>query len=75
MSEKEQEIEKFCTGCGRSSLKPLGNNPKGEPYLSCCPDNNYRTIEEIGTGYMTQKEIDQGHQLVKEILGDGTEHK
>jgi hypothetical protein len=32
---------KQCTGCGHLSTDPLGNNANGEPYLACCPDNNY----------------------------------
>lgn len=31
----------MCTGCGRLNNKPLGLNKNGEPYLACCPDNNY----------------------------------
>ena len=38
---KNKQVEKFCTGCGTSSFKKLGNNEHGEPYLACCPDNNY----------------------------------
>lgn len=30
------KIEKICTGCGRSSLKPVS-----EQHVACCPDNNY----------------------------------
>lgn len=37
--------EKICTGCGRSSLTPLGLNHYGDPYLACCPDNNYVDVE------------------------------
>jgi len=32
---------KRCTGCGRTDDKPLGLNRDGEPFLACCPDNNY----------------------------------
>jgi|LakMenE18May11ns_1017448.scaffolds.fasta_scaffold9850814_3 hypothetical protein len=35
---------KMCTGCGRLNDEPLGLNKNGEPYLACCPDNNYREI-------------------------------
>ena len=31
------EIERICTGCGRSSFNII----IGERYLACCPDNNY----------------------------------
>ena len=33
------QTEKICTGCGRSSLNPIG-----EQHLACCPDNNYVTM-------------------------------
>lgn len=34
--------DSFCTGCGRSS-----NSPVTGKALACCPDNRYRTINEI----------------------------
>ena len=40
MSNNKQ-IEKICTGCGRSSL-----NPVSEQHIACCPDNNYVTSEQ-----------------------------
>ena len=36
-----EQIEKFCSGCNHSSQEPLGLNPKGEPFLACCPDSKY----------------------------------
>jgi hypothetical protein len=38
---------KQCTGCGWLSSQPLGVNEKGEPYLACCPDNNYKDISAV----------------------------
>jgi hypothetical protein len=35
---------KKCTGCGWTDNKPMGLNPNGEPYLACCPDNNYKEL-------------------------------
>lgn len=35
---------KVCTGCGSYSDEPLGVNKLGEPFLSCCPDNNYVSV-------------------------------
>ena len=32
---------KQCTGCGRYDNEPIGLNNNGNPYLACCPDNNY----------------------------------
>ena len=41
-------IVKKCTGCGRlNTEQPLGLNKKGEPYLACCPDNNYIDITVV----------------------------
>lgn len=48
--------EKICTGCGRSSLTPLGLNPKGDPYLACCPDNNYVDVETQNSKQQTPQE-------------------
>lgn len=42
----KKQVEKICTGCGRSSLKPLGLNVDGEPFLACCPDNNYVEVKK-----------------------------
>jgi hypothetical protein len=38
--------EKICTGCGHSSLAPLGKNSLGEDFLGCCPDSNYVEVKE-----------------------------
>jgi hypothetical protein len=38
---------KVCKGCGRLSNEPLGVNKNGEPYLACCPDNDYRVISAV----------------------------
>lgn len=38
--------EKICTGCGRSNLDTLGTNQKGEPFLACCPDSNYKEVKK-----------------------------
>lgn len=38
---------KRCTGCGKTDEKPLGLNLKGEPFLACCPDNDYREITAL----------------------------
>jgi len=40
-----KSTEKICTGCGWSSLEPLGTNQQGEPYLACCPDSNYKEVK------------------------------
>lgn len=34
--------ESWCTGCGRSSLKPIR-----DPFLACCPDSRYRTGPQL----------------------------
>lgn len=39
----------ICTGCGHFSNKPLGLNKQGEPYLACCPDNNYVPVTQSPT--------------------------
>lgn len=38
---------KICTGCGRLNTEPLGLNKHGEPYLACCPDNNYKPVTAV----------------------------
>ena len=40
-------MAKKCTGCGRLDTEPLGLNKNGEPFLSCCPDNNYKEITAL----------------------------
>lgn len=40
-------MPKKCKGCGRLDTTPLGLNSKGEPYLACCPDNNYVEITAV----------------------------
>ena len=42
-----QQTIKICTGCGRLNTQPLGLNTKKEPYLACCPDNNYKDVTAI----------------------------
>lgn len=37
---------KKCTGCGRIDNEPLGLNKYGEPFLACCPDNNYVEMKQ-----------------------------
>ena len=44
---KTRHMIRKCTGCGRLSTEPLGLNSKGEPFLACCPDNNYRPITAV----------------------------
>lgn len=38
---------KQCTGCGRYDSEPLGFNKNGNPYLACCPDNNYVEVNDM----------------------------
>jgi hypothetical protein len=38
---------KQCTGCGKYNTEPLGLNKNGEPYLACCPDNNYVEVNDM----------------------------
>ena len=38
---------KQCTGCGKYNNEPLGLNKNGEPYLACCPDNNYVEVKPM----------------------------
>ena len=40
---------KQCTGCGKYNNEPLGLNKNGEPYLACCPDNNYVEVKPMTT--------------------------
>ena len=40
-------MAKQCTGCGRIDNEPLGLNKHGEPYLACCPENNYKEITAV----------------------------
>ena len=40
-------MAKQCTGCGRLDTEPIGLNKNGEPYLACCPDNNYVEISAV----------------------------
>jgi hypothetical protein len=41
--EQVKELTKyaFCLGCGHRLSEPLGLNGAGNPFNSCCPDNNY----------------------------------
>jgi hypothetical protein len=41
--EQVLELKKyaFCSGCGHRLNEPLGLNSLGNPFNSCCPDNNY----------------------------------
>ena len=38
---------KQCTGCGRYDNEPIGLNNNGNPYLACCPDNNYVEVKDL----------------------------
>jgi hypothetical protein len=38
---------KQCTGCGRYDNEPIGLNKNGNPYLACCPDNNYVEVKDL----------------------------
>lgn len=42
-----------CTECGTINDKPLGLNRNGEPYLACCPDNNY--VEMTAVEYLIEQ--------------------
>ena len=62
--EKENITIKKCQGCGHREDEPLGLNKYGEPYLACCPDNDYRNItavqwlsDEIKKLYDTEKKL------------------
>lgn len=47
MAQQTEPI-KICTGCGRlNTEQPLGLNKNGEPYLACCPDNDYKLITAV----------------------------
>lgn len=47
MAEQKEPI-KICTGCGRlNTEQPLGINKNGEPYLACCPNNDYKLITAV----------------------------
>lgn len=46
------EVEKICTGCGRSSLNPIAKE-----YLACCPDNNYVEVKKINNKELTNDEL------------------
>jgi hypothetical protein len=43
-----QQTIKICTGCDRLNTQELGLNSNGEPYLACCPDNNYVEVTAVG---------------------------
>jgi hypothetical protein len=69
----------ICTGCGHFSNKPLGLNKQGEPYLACCPDNNYVPVTQSPTavewlekeleGFCVYKNLTytQGQELIKTL--------
>ena len=70
---------KRCTGCGRLSSQPLGLNSKGEYYLTCCPDSNYKDVTAVewlwnelcDKGYFKKLpifEIKQAKQMEKEQI-------
>jgi len=70
---------KRCTGCGRLSSQPLGLNSKGEYYLTCCPDSNYKDVTAVewlwnelcDKGYFKKlpiSEIKQAKQMEKEQI-------
>lgn len=44
---------KICTGCDTLNTQELGLNSNGEPYLACCPDNNY--VEVTGVEWYRHK--------------------
>lgn len=44
---------KKCKGCGRYDNQPLGLNKKGEPYLACCPNNDY--VETPAIDWLVEK--------------------
>ena len=46
------EVEKICTGCGRSSLNLI---PK--EYLACCPDNNYVEVKNTNPKELTNDDL------------------
>ena len=51
LNMSKQEPIKKCTGCDRLSTDELGLNKYGEPYLACCPDNNYKPITALELFY------------------------
>lgn len=70
-------MAKRCTGCGRLDTEPLGLNKDGEPYLACCPDNNYKEITAVDwlveqykkQGFLYDLDIEAANQLFeKQIL-------
>jgi hypothetical protein len=74
---ENKQVEKFCTGCGTSSFKELGNNEHGEAYLACCPDNNYvelptkqtRTFEmKVTIKASTVKAIDELLEMQQNVF-------
>jgi hypothetical protein len=46
------EVEKICTGCGRSSLNLI---PK--EYLACCPDNKYVEVKNTKPKELTNDDL------------------
>ena len=50
---------KQCTGCGKYNNEPLGLNKNGEPYLACCPDNNYVEVEHMTPKQKAQELFDK----------------
>ena len=69
-----KQIEKICTGCGRSSLNPIS-----EQYAACCPDNNYVEIsnnkqhmklyteEEVMKLMLSMKTYIESHNLIFQV--------
>jgi hypothetical protein len=47
-----------CTGCGKLSTDTIGLNKKGEPYLACCPDSNYKPMAHFSS-------VDEAVKLLK----------
>jgi hypothetical protein len=58
--------EKKCTGCGWSSLNPLGLNHNGESFLACCPDSNYVEVDDYHIGDVNKK-ISSVEWLIKKL--------
>ena len=72
-----QQTIKMCTGCGRLNTQPLGLNENGEPYLACCPDNNYKPITAVEwlemtfnmrEGFLNTNDFKQAKQMEKEQI-------